>query len=112
MSGDFALEISDQSGGNKRRMSRVALTRLNVNVYSVKDIKANIWGSPFFQRNDVTAIRALRNEVNADNSASLIATNPEDFEIYRVGVFDENTGALTGETPALLAKGEALKAQQ
>lgn len=73
-------------------------------IYVVKDTKAQTYGMPFFQRNHVTATRAIANEVRRADPTNTIYTNPEDFELYAIGTFDTDTGRVTGlEQPQLIA---------
>lgn len=71
-------------------------------IYSVKDIKAGVFSTPFFQRNDVTAVRAFKNEVNATTQTSLLSSNPEDFELHYLGEFDERKGAIQSAPETVL----------
>lgn len=61
-----------------------------VKAYSVFDVKAANYAAPFFTFNDQTAIRILTDAV-ADPS-TVICQHPEDYSLYWVGTFDEDTG--------------------
>lgn len=62
-------------------------------VYSVKDTKGAFM-DPMLADNDALAVRAIKTVVN-NQKGSLLATYPEDFELWYVGDFDEITGIIT-----------------
>lgn len=68
-----------------------------LNLYSVFDTKAKTYSQPIFQENDDVSIRSAIDTMNAGNS--LIADHPEDFQIFCVGTFDQDTGKITGSNP-------------
>ena len=60
-------------------------------MYSVYDKKSKTYAAPFCEVNDGTAIRAVQDLV-ASNSSHPFARHSEDFELVRVGSFNEQTG--------------------
>ena len=60
--------------------------------YSIFDKKAKTYASPFPALNDSVAIRMV--SVSATGE-SLLAQYPEDFSIFRVGTFSEETGVFS-----------------
>lgn len=66
----------------------------NWNVYSVFDCKAGSYSQPFCFLNDAMARRSFSVSVNEVGSQMFHA--PEDFVLYRVGVWDCVNGKLTG----------------
>lgn len=64
-----------------------------LNVYSIRDAKAETFSLPFYQHNDGLAERNFRNLVNEPNSH--VNKNPEDFDLYHLGSFDDNVGKFT-----------------
>jgi len=65
------------------------------NSYSIKDAKANTFGTPYFALNDQVAVRSFKQAANDENTT--INKNPEDFNLYRVGKFDDQSGEFTPE---------------
>lgn len=57
----------------------------------VRDIKANLFFSPMFYQSLGQAERQFRDEVNTKRDGNLLAAHPEDFELFHVGVFDDDT---------------------
>lgn len=66
-------------------------------VYSVHDVKAEAYLRPFFVPSHGLAIRSFENEVR--NPDSPMHTNPEDYTLFQLGEFDDDTGSIK-ELPA------------
>lgn len=62
--------------------------------YAVFDKKALSYNRPFFVHNDQVAKRIFVNEVA--NPDSDLSHNPEDFILYRIGSYDDQSGELVG----------------
>lgn len=66
-------------------------------VFVVKDLAVQAYGLPIFQ---ATAAEAMRSFTDACNQPdSIIAKHPEDYELYYIGTYDEQTGIMTQEDP-------------
>ena len=65
-----------------------------ISIYAVHDIKADAFGSPIHQVNDEVAVRCLA--AVARDKESSIGQNPEDFNLYCLGSFDNASGAIGG----------------
>ena len=77
---------------------------MKINSYSIRDGKGCIFGRPFFQVNNSVAMRTFQDLV-ADPQTE-IHRHPDDFKLYLVGSFDDNTGVLAPEVqPVFLAHG-------
>jgi len=61
----------------------------------VKDTAARVFGTPFVVQAVAQAVRSLRDEVNSKEATSDLARHPDDFELYEIGSFDEDTGVIT-----------------
>lgn len=59
-------------------------------VYSIKDQKAEVFNSPFFQTSHGESERNFHKLVN--DSKSTVSQYPKDFDLYYLGEFDDNTG--------------------
>ncbi len=76
------------------------------NAYSIKDAKANVFSAPFFSINDQVALRSFEQAKNDSNTT--IHKNPEDFSLYRLSTFDDQSGELHPEKqPYFLATATA-----
>lgn len=59
-------------------------------VCSVYDRAAQFYGRPFFVVAAGQATRSFRDEVNRSDSE--MGKHPEDFDLWQLGVFDDNSG--------------------
>lgn len=64
------------------------------NVYSVRDLKAETYSQPFFSPNDGTAMRAFSDGLR--DPQTVMARHPEDYALFRVGVWNTDNGAIAG----------------
>lgn len=77
-------------------------------MFSVCDTKAQIFHVPFYKQTTTEAERDFSNLVNDERTT--ISKNPEDFDLFIVGEYDDQTGKVTcPQTPTHLVKGVFLK---
>lgn len=62
-----------------------------VQVYSVRDRKADTFGRPIFAPNLGVLVRDIQ-EVLRTDSQSTMSRFPHDFQLYRLGDFDDHKG--------------------
>jgi len=63
------------------------------NMYTIYDKKANFHSFPFRAQNNEVATRSLKNSFNDPNHQNTeYVKNPEDFILFKIGGFDDNTG--------------------
>jgi hypothetical protein len=56
------------------------------------------------------AIRSFSDEINRNNADNQLYNHPDDFDLYELGEFDDNTGIFTlHEQPKLLSLGKQVK---
>ena len=68
---------------------------MKVGIYCIRDQKAAVFYEPrLFQREEV-ALRDFNQMVH--NTGSVIAFSPSDFDLFRVGEFDTDTGIVSGD---------------
>ena len=74
-------------------------------VCAVKDSAADAFGRPFFVPTIGLAMRSFIDEVN--NRESPFNAHPDDYTLFEIGDFDDNSGALVSlKTPRLLMRGK------
>lgn len=81
-------------------------------VCSVFDSAAGLYGRPFFVAATAVAVRSFSDEVNNSAPENGFYRHPEDYTLYRLCEFDESRGvfdSLSGG-PELLARGKDLAA--
>lgn len=76
---------------------------------SVFDRAVQSFNRPFCVRAVGEAMRSFRDEVN--NAQGEMFKHPSDYELYGVGLFDDETGMVeeAGITPTLIVRGEDCK---
>lgn len=78
-------------------------------IFTLYDTASESYQMPVFSRNDNSAIRELVTSINF-NKDSLVYFNPDDFLLYCVGDFDNESGQITSSLPRLVGRvGEFLK---
>lgn len=81
---------------------------MQLKVFSVRDQKASIFNAPFYAH---TPGEAERNFTRlAKDSQSMINQFPEDYDLYELGTYDDQTGLVTSlDTPRHLVKAVQVK---
>lgn len=74
-----------------------------MNIYAIKDHAIEAFNRPFFLPADGSAIRAFQDEIN--NEQGELYKHPEDYELYKIGIYNEQTAEIGPQKPQLLAAG-------
>lgn len=74
-------------------------------VCAVRDIKSNLFDRPFFVQSVGSARRSFGDEVMREDVNNILYKHPHDFELYQLGVYDDETGTFDCGTPIQLAVG-------
>ena len=64
---------------------------MNLRVYSLRDSKVLSFAPPFCCQTEAQAIRMVGDLINGDLQ-SPVAKHPDDFELFFLGVWDDDTG--------------------
>lgn len=75
------------------------------NLYAIKDIKSG-FSDPCTQVNDAVAVRSFTQQIHTISANLGIPVS--DFQLWRCGKFDSDSGMLVPETPELLLDGAAI----
>lgn len=76
---------------------------MKIQFFAIYDEKACAYMCPLKEQNKLTALRAF--SLTCEKQDTMFYQHPEDFSIFYVGDFDDNTGIFTSlEKPELLAK--------
>jgi len=82
---------------------------MKLTVCTVRDIKAESFGTPFYVPALGIAIRSLTDEVNK-NENSQLRNHSGDFDLYELGLYDDANGQhLLYEVPKLILNASTLK---
>lgn len=62
--------------------------------YAIKDTKADFFHAPNLLRNKGEVMRAVGNAINEPEKRGELAAHPEDYSLYEIGEFCEQTGKI------------------
>lgn len=65
-------------------------------IVAVRDRAADAFMRPFFVPTRGMAIRSFQDEVNRAAPDNSMNAHPEDYDLFALGTFDEETGQFTG----------------
>jgi len=80
---------------------------MKTNVYSLFDVKAAVYGTPFFMQNDSMALRSFSDLVNDRNT--MVFNHPEDFTLFGIGEFDDQSCIIEPKKLWVVSTAAALK---
>jgi hypothetical protein len=63
-------------------------------IVSILDSAAGAYGRPAFVASEGVAIRQFQDEVNRSADDNQLYRHPDDFQLFYLGVFDDNTGGI------------------
>ncbi|WMC01497.1 nonstructural protein [Microvirus D_HF4_340] len=68
-------------------------------IVAVRDIKTDVFGTPIFVNHQGAAIRSFGDQCTGtvQNADQTLMQHPEDFELYKLGEYDDNTGEFSNE---------------
>lgn len=70
-------------------------------VYALRDAAAHAFLAPTLNSSDEAARRDLAHAVASDTTG-MIGFKPQDFDLYRIGLYDSESGLLTPLSPVEL----------
>lgn len=77
--------------------------QMELRAYTIRDSKAEVFNTPFFQKTHGEAERSFRQLVSDDKS--MPGKYPEDYDLYYLGIYNDVTGLLSPlETPQHMMK--------
>ena len=83
---------------------------MNMIVCSIKDRAADAFGRPFFVPAVGIAIRGFQDKVNRQDKDNQVFNHPDDFDLYELGMFDDESGMFDLlDVPKLLMLGKQAK---
>ncbi|WNK13013.1 MAG: nonstructural protein [Microvirus sp.] len=76
-------------------------------IYAVKDRATDAFWTPMFYLAKGQALRQFQDEVNNPAEQNPLHKHPDDYDLYHLGAFDDQTGAIqANERPELAARGK------
>lgn len=82
---------------------------MKVKLYSVFDSKTATFGQPHCMLSDAAAIRTFSDNVNSPNENNAWFKHPEDYSLFYIGIFDDESAELERVFPVNLVTASALK---
>lgn len=77
---------------------------MKLHVIVVRDTAADVYGQPQFVLSVGAAVRSFGDEVNRSDPNNALFNHPEDFLMFEVGVFDDNTCEFVLHEPRQIAR--------
>lgn len=76
---------------------------------TVRDAKMDMFMRPWFTVTSAAAERAFRDELTRPSSESQMFKHPEDYSLYEIGLFEEETGKVHPyDVPRLIIQGDQI----
>lgn len=83
---------------------------MQMQVYTVRDSAISAFVNPFYARTHEEAMRTCAQAISDKKSA--MGTHPENFDLYYLGTYEDNTGKISPlDTPEHIKKFVELQAQ-
>lgn len=78
-------------------------------IYCVRDRAVASFGNPMFMVSDGQAIRSFTDEINREHGDNQLFKHPDDFDLYKLGEFDTESGEFTVNVPEQISIGKMVK---
>lgn len=75
---------------------------MNYEVISIKDRATGLFSRPWFTRTHAEAVRIFTDEVNREGADNPINKHPDDYTLYAIAVWNDNTGSFQPHEPRKL----------
>lgn len=75
---------------------------MKIKLFSLRDNVANAFGAPFAAVNALSAVRSCVGE-SQNPAAGPLHTHPQDFSVYFLGEFDNESGEFVPTVPQFLS---------
>jgi len=76
-----------------------------LDAFTIRDSAAEAFMRPFFAQSSGAAIRSFSDMVNSDDKDHPVGQHPEDYTLFSIGSFDEQTGLMKVHPPESLGNG-------
>lgn len=74
-------------------------------IYSIRDRQAEVFDRPFYMISHGLASRAFTDEINRQDANNALSNHPEDFDLWHLGEFDDNSGEFHSHEPKKILSG-------
>lgn len=84
---------------------------MQLKIFSIRDSKGEVFNTPFYQKTHGEAERNFRQLLSDEKS--LVSKYPDDFDLYYLGTYDDQTGKFNSlDTPQHVQKAILLKQKE
>lgn len=83
---------------------------MRVRMFAIRDLKVEAFMTPYFAMTDAQAVRMFGDSVNEAGSA--LNRHTDDYSLFRIGEWDDQSGQVLPEMPAFIVEGVALKRRE
>lgn len=77
-------------------------------VFTIRDRAVNAFMQPWFSPSDGGAIRSFTDEINRAHPDNNLNKHPEDYDLYRIGMYDDQSGTIDPQLPEMIAVGKSV----
>lgn len=77
-------------------------------IITVRDRAADVYGQPSYHTSVGAAIRSFADEINRPDPNNMLNKHPGNFDLYQLGVYDDNSGEFECGKPKQIAVGKDL----
>lgn len=84
---------------------------MKLTIVAVRDTRVEAFMQPNTMRHAGAAIRGFQDEANREDPQNMIYNHPEDFELWQLGTFDEETGMFENAPQRLIRGVDAKRAE-
>lgn len=81
-------------------------------IVAVRDRAADTYAQPVFVTTVGGAIRAFEDEINRENENNALFRHPDDFDLYEIGAYDDQSAEIVSSKPKQIAIGKEMKRQK
>lgn len=74
-------------------------------LFAIYDLKARFFGSPVIFRSKDEAVRSVVDIMSRHDVDNMICVHPEDFSLFEVGEYDNQSGVITPCAPVQVFSG-------
>ena len=76
--------------------------------FSIRDTCVGVFGMPMFFQNSAGAVRALGDVVNRSSEDNNYYQHPEHYQLFEIGVFDDDSGSFEPIVPVFVVDCQSL----
>jgi hypothetical protein len=83
-----------------------------VHVFCIRDRATDQYSNPMFLLSNGHAIRTFTDEVNRKSDDNLIYHHPDDYDLYRLGEFNTDSGMFDTGVPEMVCVGKNVSVKE